>query len=61
MMKYLGRCLMNNIRLYEGGRGSCLNEMPKKTSAHFLERLQNCPDENERQIQGSEYYHSKLL
>ena len=60
-MKYLGRCLMNNIRLCEGGRGSCLNEMPKKTSTHFLERLQNCLDENERQIQGSEYYHSKLL
>ena len=60
-MKYLGRCLMNNIRLCEEGRGSCLNEMPKKTSAHFLERLQNCLDENERQIQGSEYYHSKLL
>ena len=29
-MKHLGRCLMNSIRLCEGGRGSCLNKMPKK-------------------------------
>ena len=30
MMKYLGRCSMNNIRLCEGRRGSCLNKLPKK-------------------------------